>query len=305
MTNASALKDEEGKVVSYIGVAHDFTEMKNILNDLEKANEHLRETQAQLVQSAKMASLGKLVAGIAHEINTPIGAVNSMQDTLFRTLERLKNTLEGRSSGDQDIAPLFAADFEKIDESRKVIASGTDRVINIVKRLRSFARLDEAELKTVDIHEGLEDTLTLVHHDIKHNIRVIKKYGKIPPIACYPGRLNQVFLNILINAKQAIEGKGTIGITTYAKKNKVYVEIKDSGSGIDTDHLKKIFDPGFTTKGVGIGTGLGLSICYQIMQDHMGEILVKSEKNQGTTFTVVLPMNLDRKISAGRIGGKP
>ncbi len=172
-------------------------------------------------------------------------------------------------------------------------------MINIVKRLRSFARLDEAELKTVDIHEGLEDTLTLLHHDIKHNIQVKRSYGDLPPVSCYPGKLNQVFLNILVNAKQAIKGKGIIEITTYTKQKNVFIEIKDNGEGIDKEHLKKVFDPGFTTKGVGVGTGLGLSICYQIMQDHLGEILVESEVNRGSTFTVVLPMDLDEKINQG------
>lgn len=297
ITQSSVIHKDEGDIMEIIGVAHDFTEMKNILNDLEEANLHLRETQTQLVQSAKMASLGKLVAGIAHEINTPIGAVNSMQDTLFRTLEVLKNTIDSRYPTEPKKASKLKASFKVIDESKKVINSGTDRVINIVKRLRSFARLDEAELKTVDIHEGLEDTLTLIHHDIKHNIQVKKSYGDIPPIACFPGRLNQVFLNILVNAKQAIKGKGNIEITTYAKQKKVYVEIKDDGKGIDKEHLEKVFDPGFTTKGVGVGTGLGLSICYQIIQDHKGEILVKSEVNKGTNFTIVLPMDLDNMIS--------
>ncbi|MDH5769461.1 MAG: ATP-binding protein, partial [Nitrospirota bacterium] len=242
-------------------------------------------------------SLGKLVAGIAHEINTPIGAVNSMQDTLFRALEKLKNTIETQYPKEEKKVSKLKANLKVIDESKKVINSGTERVINVVKRLRSFARLDEAELKTVDIHEGLEDTLTLIHHDIKHNIQVKKTYGNLPPIACYPGRLNQVFLNILVNAKQAIKGKGNIDITTYTKQKKVFIEIKDNGVGIDKEHLKKVFDPGFTTKGVGVGTGLGLSICYQIMQDHQGEILVESEVNKGTTFTVVLPMALDDKIN--------
>jgi PAS domain S-box-containing protein len=297
VTQSSVIHQEEGDIMEIIGVAHDFTEMKKILNDLEKANQHLRETQAQLVQSAKMASLGKLVAGIAHEINTPIGAVNSMQDTLFRTLERLKNTIETQFPKGQIKVSELKKNLKVIDESKKVINSGTERVINIVKRLRSFARLDEAELKTVDIHEGLEDTLTLIHHDIKHNIQVKKTYGDIPPIACYPRRLNQVFLNILVNAKQAIEGKGNIEITTYTKQKKVFIEIKDDGQGIAKEHLKNVFDPGFTTKGVGVGTGLGLSICYQIMQDHMGEILVESEVNRGSTFTVVLPMDLDDRIN--------
>ncbi len=297
VTQSSLIQKGEGDIMEIIGVAHDFTEMKKILNDLEMANQHLRDTQAQLVQSAKMASLGKLVAGIAHEINTPIGAVNSMQDTLFRTLERLKNNIETQYPKEQKEASRIKANLEIIEESKKVINSGTERVINIVKRLRSFARLDEAELKTVDIHEGLEDTLTLIHHDIKHNIQVKKDYGDIPPIACYPGRLNQVFLNILVNAKQAIKGEGIIDITTYTKQKNVFIEIKDNGEGIAKEHLKKVFDPGFTTKGVGVGTGLGLSICYQIMQDHLGEILVESEVNKGTTFTVVLPMDLDDRIN--------
>ncbi len=297
VTQSSVIHKEEGDIMEITGVAHDFTEVKKILNDLEKANLHLRETQAQLVQSAKMASLGKLVAGIAHEINTPIGAVNSMQDTLFRTLEKLKSSIETQFPKERKNLFKLKTNLKVIDESKKIINSGTERVINIVKRLRSFARLDEAELKTVDIHEGLEDTLTLIHHDIKHNIQVKKTYGDIPPIACYPGRLNQVFLNILVNAKQAIKGKGVIEITTYTKQKKVFIEIKDNGEGIEKKHLKKVFDPGFTTKGVGVGTGLGLSICYQIMQDHLGEILVESEVNKGATFTVVLPMDLDKRIN--------
>jgi PAS domain S-box-containing protein len=301
VTQSSLIHREEGDIMEIIGVAHDFTEMKKILNDLEMANQHLRETQAQLVQAAKMASLGKLVAGIAHEINTPIGAVNSMQDTLFRTLERLKNTIDTQYPKEQKTISKLKANLKILDESKKVINSGTERVINIVKRLRSFARLDEAELKTVDIHEGLEDTLTLIHHDIKHNIQVKKNYGDLPPIACYPGKLNQVFLNILVNAKQAIKGKGNIDITTYTEQKKVFIDIKDNGEGIDKEHLKKVFDPGFTTKGVGVGTGLGLSICYQIMQDHLGEILVESEVNKGTTFTIVLPTDLDNKINQGSV----
>src|SRR5690606_14426829 len=131
--------------------------------------------------------------------------------------------------------------------------SGTDRVVNIVRRLRSFARLDEAELKKVNIHEGLEDTLTLIHHEIKHNITLTRRFGDIPEISCFPGRLNQVFLNILINAKQAIKDKGEITISTFVRDGKVCVEIADTGVGIPEENLARIFDPGFTTKGVGVG----------------------------------------------------
>jgi len=183
-----------------------------------------------------------------------------------------------------------------MEDANRVIDNGSERVTTIVRRLRSFARLDEADLKTVDIHEGLEDTLTLIHHEIKHNLSVIKNFGDIPPVACYPGRLNQVYLNLLINAKQAIKENGEITITTSQKKGNVQIEFKDNGNGIPKDKLKKVFDPGYTTKGVGVGTGLGLSIVYQIIEDHKGTITVDSEVGRGTTFTIIFPMNLDELL---------
>jgi two-component system NtrC family sensor kinase len=246
-----------------------------------------------LVQSEKMASLGTLVAGIAHEINTPVGAISSMHDTLIRAVGKLKSILEIDFQEVYCQNQRLQSTFRIIEDANKVINSGTDRVTNIVRRLRSFARLDEAELKTVDIHEGLEDTLILVHHEIKHNIKVVRNYGNIPLIACYPGQLNQVFLNLLMNAKQAIKDSGEIEITTYQQDKKVHIAFRDNGVGIAGEHLNNIFDPGFTTKGVGVGTGLGLSICYKIMQAHHGEILVESEVGKGSTFTVVVPMDLE------------
>ncbi len=293
-SNLSPLRDSEGNVLYYIGIAHDFSEVKKVMEDLEKANQHLKEAQAQLVQSEKMASLGALVAGIAHEINTPIGAVSSMQDTLFRTLENLRNNIRLECPKHIQEDTQFDAAFKVVEDSHKVIQTGTERVVNIVKRLRSFARLDEAELKTVDIHEGLEDALTLAHHELKHTVTVIKNYGDIPPISCFPSELNQVFLNLLINSKQAIKDKGTITITTFAKDKKIYIIFKDDGVGIPKENLPKIFDPGFTTKSSGIGTGLGLSICYQIIQTHRGEIKVESPSRKGTTFTIILPTNLEK-----------
>jgi len=293
ISHFSAILDEKGNVMEIVGVAHDITEMKKVLDDLALANKTLRETQVQLVQSEKMASLGSLVAGIAHEINTPIGAVSSMHDTLFRTLEKLKGVCESTLPRDRKQQPSLKFAFKIIDDSNKVIRSGTERVINIVRRLKSFARLDEAELKTVDIHEGLEDTLILIHHEIKHNITVKKNYGDVPPISCFPGQLNQIFLNLFINSKQAIKDKGMITITTFTKDNKAYIAIKDDGVGIPKENLKKIFDPGFTTKGRGVGAGLGLSICYQIIQDHRGEIKVESELGKGTMFTIILPKDLE------------
>ncbi|MFC2169998.1 PAS domain S-box protein, partial [Acidobacteriota bacterium] len=296
-SSASPLKDKDGNVLSYIGIAHDITELKKVMNDLKKSNKNLKETQAQLVQSEKMASLGSLVAGIAHEINTPIGAVSSMHDTLFRSMDKLRTIIELKCPEEFEQLVELKSAVKIIDASNKVIRSGTERVINIVRRLKSFARLDEAELKKADIHEGLEDTLTLVHHEIKHNITITKDYSDIPPIACFPGQLNQVFLNLLINSKQAIQNKGIINITTFTSNNKVHIIFKDNGIGIPRENLKKIFDPGFTTKGRGVGAGLGLSICYQIIQDHRGEIKVKSTPGKGTVFSVILPNNLEKILN--------
>jgi PAS domain S-box-containing protein len=272
---------------------------RGIVEEIKHKNEELRTTQSQLVQSEKMAALGMLVAGIAHEINTPIGAVSSMHDTLIRALTKLKKSLESVSGIGPEESSRFGRLFGVIDDSNRVIQSGIDRVTTIVRRLRSFARLDEAELKTVNINEGIEDTLTLVHHEIKHDITVNRNYGDVPPLPCFPGRLNQVFLNLVVNARQAMKGKGTIDIDTRMEDHFFVATFSDNGNGIRPENLKKIFDPGFTTKGVGVGTGLGLSICYRIIQEHFGNILVDSEVGRGTTFTVRIPDNLDEKYDEG------
>jgi len=302
--NAYPIMDSNGEVYRICGVVEDITKRKQVqealrvsLDDLERTNRHLLETQSQLVQSEKMASLGMLVAGIAHEINTPIGAVNSMHNTLVRAMKKLRDELKSFCHAECLDNENVIKTFKLIDEANSVIETGTERVTTIVRRLRSFARLDEAELKEADLHEGLEDTLVLIHHEIKHNIEIVRNYGEIPSISCYPGRLNQVFLNILINAKQAIRDKGKISISTHQDNGKIFIEFADTGLGISKEKLSKVFDPGFTTKGVGVGTGLGLSICYQIIQDHHGEIRVDSEVDIGTTFTIILPINLDEILN--------
>lgn len=293
-TNASVLLNDKGQIVSFIGICHDMTLNKKVLTDLADAYRNLRQTQSQLVQSEKMASLGMLVAGIAHEINTPIAAIKSMHDTLIRAVEKINAYMQSRYPEALEDPRLKVVE-NIVGDSDKVINSGIERVTNIVKRLRSFARLDEADLKTVDIHEGLEDTLSLLHHELKNRITVRREYGNIPQIPVYSGRLNQVFLNILMNARQAIKDTGEITIRTYLQDGKVHIAISDTGGGIPQENIKRLFDPGFTTKGVGVGTGLGLSICYQIVQDHRGEIIVESELGKGSTFTIVLPTNLQVK----------
>jgi signal transduction histidine kinase len=270
---------------------------QKVLDQLAETNQELRQTQSQLVQSEKMAALGSLVAGVAHEINTPVGAITSMHNTLVKAVDKLKVSVREVAPDEFDNSPKIQRPLKIIDDANSVIESGSLRVTNIVKRLRSFARLDEAELKTVNIHDGIEDTLTIVHHQLKHHVTVKKNYGKIPEIAVYPGQLNQVFLNILVNGGQAIEGQGEITITTALVGDKVHITFVDTGKGIPTENLERIFDPGFTTKGVGVGTGLGLSICYRIIQDHKGEIRAESAAGKGTTFTIILPTDLEERAA--------
>jgi len=251
---------------------------------LSQTLEELKAAQTQLIQSEKMAALGKLVAGVAHEINTPLGAMTSNTDVLDRGLRKL--------------APLIPAEGKALVTTLEPLlqtnAEACRRISAIVKNLKTFARLDEAEWKSADLREGLESTLALVHHLHKGRIDIVREYADVPRVECHPGQINQVFMNLLVNAIQAIEpgdGPGTIWIRLGRQGDRVKVEVQDTGIGIAEAHLPKIFDPGFTTKGVGVGTGLGLSICYRIITDHHGTIQAASRKGQGTTFTVLLPIS--------------
>ena len=259
---------------------------------VQERTRELQEKHAQLAQSEKMASLGNLVAGISHEINNPIGAFNSSADVSRRCIERIAHLLE---AGEIEVqgSPQFQKVLKLLEENNRTIISAGDRIAQIVRSLRNFARLDEAEFQEVDLHEGLENTLTLLQHEFRDRISLVKDYGDIPPVRCYPGELNQVFMNLLVNAIQAVEGRGTIRIETFSDPSYVYVRISDSGKGISGENLPKIFDPGFTTTGVGVGTGLGLSISYNIVKKHIGEIDVESQVGEGSTFTVRIPVGLD------------
>jgi PAS domain S-box-containing protein len=276
---------------------------------LKEAYEKLNQIQAQLIQSEKLASLGQLSAGVAHELNNPIGFVHSNLGTLDEYVRDLKNLLAKYSeleqlmvSNGQCAEPLkeiqelkegiglshILEDFDKlITESKE----GTHRIKNIVQNLKNFSYMDRGELQLADLNQGIESTLSIIHNELKYRAEVIKEYGSLPPIACFPQQLNQVFMNLLVNAAQAIETKGTIRIKTYQRNKEVVVEISDDGVGIPKQNLKHIFEPFFTTKEVGKGTGLGLSVVYGIIQNHKGRIEVESEVNQGSTFRVILPLN--------------
>ena len=190
--------------------------------------------------------------------------------------------------------------LDSIDSSTSVNQTAMERIVKLVKSLRKFARLDEAEQDEVDIHEGLESTLLLVHHELKNRIEVHREYGDIPRIYCYPNQINQVFMNIIVNAGQAISDKGDIFVKTYRRDDNVVVEFRDTGKGISPENLERIFDPGFTTKGVGIGTGLGLSIVYQIIHDHRGDIELESSVGKGTTIRIILPISQGGKDARDR-----
>jgi len=241
-----------------------------MVKELTKTLKELQETQLQLINSEKMASLGQLVAGVAHEINTPVASIKSNNEIAKKLISKLPDN-----------------DKELLREINEIDSEAIARINGIVVSLRKFVRLDEAELQEANINKELDLTLDLVRHEIKNRIEVVKHYGEVPLIKCYPNMLNQVFMNILVNASQAIEGQGTITITTSYKARKLTVKIKDTGCGIKEPD--KIFFAGYTTKGVGVGTGLGLAISQKIIEKHNGKIEVKSKVNKGSEFTITIP----------------
>ncbi len=280
--------------------------------ELNKKNEELAQTleqlqsaQNQLIQSEKMASLGQLTAGIAHEINNPINFISGNVSPLSRNLQELfqlyemVRALPNAANTSLAIQAIEAfrksidADFlfEEIDLMLTGIRDGTTRTQQIVAGLQHFSRSDEARFRKTDLHEALESTLTLLNTKIRDRITVERHYGDLPLVDCLPGKLNQVFLNILSNAAQAIPDKGTITLTTRVVKEHAEIVIRDSGSGMPPEVQNRIFEPFFTTKDVGQGTGLGLSITYGIVEQHKGKISVSSTPGEGSAFTLAIPLS--------------
>ena len=263
-----------------------------------------------------MASVGQLAAGVAHEINNPTGFVSSNLKTLSdyqddisgiikayrKLMEDLKNVMS------KDAFPSFFKDqieqimrleeeadldfiMDDIGDLIKDCREGTERIKKIVIDLKDFAHPGEDKVQITDINNGIESTLNVVWNELKYKTKVTKEYGKLPEIKCYPQQLNQVFMNILVNAAQAIEKQGKIHLSTLADDGYVEIKIRDTGSGIPEEHLSKIFDPFFTTKEVGKGTGLGLNVAYNIIKKHNGTIDVKSEVGKGTEFNIRIPVD--------------
>jgi PAS domain S-box-containing protein len=295
-TNASLLKNERA--------------LRNMLFDLNKTHDELKSAQGQLVQSEKLAAIGQLAAGVAHEINNPVGFISSNMEILtdyiknytriLTAVEEIKKHIEAEDMAKARSAvgslknleteinlEFMAQDVNKLLEHS---SRGLERIRKIVLDLKTFARADHLDSRElVKIEEVIDSILSIVQSELKYKAELIKDYGETPMIRCDLQRLGQVFINLLVNAAQAIEDRGKITIRTYKKDQSVCIEVEDTGKGIAQDNMKKIFEPFFTTKPVGEGTGLGLSVSYEIIKKHSGELRVHSEVGKGTTFTVVLP----------------
>lgn len=280
--------------------------------DLERRNTELagrtaelQRLQAQIVHSEKMASLGQLAAGVAHELNNPAGFIYGNMDLLkdyVSGLSKLLTTYEEvplpepfRTRVAQIKADL---DYDGVmAELGSIIADcleGSERIRDVVQNLRLFSRLDEAEIKKVDLHEGIDSTIRLLsRYYSSGHVQLIREYGALPPVSCYAGQLNQVWMNLLINAAQALGAAGEVKVSTSCEGDTVVVVVSDTGCGVPAEHISKIFDPFFTTKPVGEGTGLGLSISYGIIERHRGTITADSQPGVGTSFTVKIPVYAD------------
>jgi PAS domain S-box-containing protein len=307
------LHDNDGRLIGIVGIGRNITERKRIEGELQSRNEELTrlnaqlsEAQAQLVQSEKLAAIGQLAAGVAHEINNPIGYIFSN----FSALERYVDTVFGmlamyREAQQHIVAPDVLARLESaraeadldylVEDSRNLIAEtkeGISRVRRIVQDLKDFSRVDaSSEWAWSDLHRGIDSTLNILASEIKYKADVVKDYGDIPEVECLSSQINQVIMNLLMNAVHAIDAeRGQITVRTRRVGEHVQIEVGDTGSGIPADVLPRIFDPFFTTKPIGKGTGLGLSLSYGIIQRHHGKIEVSSEPGTGTMFTVTLPI---------------
>src|SRR6185312_2195116 len=266
-------------------------DLKHRNEELVALNAKLEKTQNQLVQSEKLASIGQLAAGVAHEINNPIGYVSSNLNTLQQYSAQLLSALEAFSGaasagvGTEQIRRRFDIDLLAADLPQLLVESreGLEHVAKIVRDLKDFSRIDRVEnWVRADLHRGLESTLNIVSNELKFKAQVVRKFSDLPAIECLPSELNQVFINVLMNAAHAIPDKGTITVATGCSDDKVWVTIADDGHGIPGEILPRIFDPFFTTKAVGSGTGLGLSISYGIVLKHHGTIEVESTSERGT-----------------------
>lgn len=271
--------------------------------ELKQINQKLENAQNQLLQSEKMASVGQLAAGVAHEINNPIGFVNSNLTTLEHYMSDIAHVLSAYAALEKTLEASALTELDAVKSAidlpyllndipslLKESEDGLARVKRIIKDLRDFSHVDESTWQMVSLEQCMDSTLNVARNEIKYKAEVVKQYAGLPEISCMSSQINQVFLNLLVNAVQAIEIKGVITIRTGQENQEVWVEVTDTGVGIEPKNLTQIFNPFFTTKPVGKGTGLGLSVSYGIVQKHGGRIEVHSEVGKGTTMRVCLPV---------------
>lgn len=288
-------------------------ELSSTNQELQKRISELQASQSQLVQTEKMSSLGQMVAGVTHEINTPLAYTRSntvLVDSQLADINKLVEAcarqadylLNGEALDEDTLAEqishvaVLAQELRQekiIEEMRELLRnniSGLNQIAELVSNLKNFSRLDRQKIASVDLNEGLESVLIIARNELKYKVDLIKDYGDIPQVRCSPSQINQVFLNLIVNAAHAIEQQGTISLRTRQQGDFVRVEIEDTGKGIPADIMPHIFDPFYTTKEIGEGTGLGLSIAYQIVQQHNGTIKVDSQPESGTKFVIDLPI---------------
>lgn len=279
-------------------------DLRRSRSELEEAYSELRFEQADLVNSARLATLGSLVAGIAHELGTPLGALHSDHETVQKALRRLQGILADERVDESELKEVRRI-VQALDGVLETSDLAIGRMVSLVESLRMFGRPDGSERDRVDPHQALDDTVELVEHRLGKGVEVVKDYGDLPAVECYPAQLNQSFMNLLLNASQAVGEEGTIRIRTRGDEERVRVEVQDDGVGIPEDHLDRIFEPGFSTKGTRVGMGLGLLITRQVVERHHGEIRVESEEGEGTRFTLELPVRLPEEEGEERPGPGP
>lgn len=268
-------------------LAEEVRERTHLAEELVATNRKLKQTHAQLVHSEKMASLGQLVAGIAHEINNPLTFVASNIHVLQRTLDWLAEPTADRTHA--DARPRLEKALVRMNDTRV----GVERIANLVLKLRTFSRLDEGGRKTVNIHESIDSVLVFFQHRMAGRIEVVRRYGARDALTCFAGELNQVFSNLIANAVEAIEGAGSITVRTEERDGSFEFSVRDTGAGIPNEIRDRIFDPFFTTKPIGQGSGLGLAICYGIIQAHGGSIELIDDGQPGTEFIARVPRLLE------------
>lgn len=291
--------------------AEETLELEGLTERLDKANAeivalrkeldeiHARESRAraELVRAAQLATLGNLVRGVAHEINTPLGALASNHDVVRRALGRLQIILEDEKVTEDELGEVRKI-VSAVASVQHTSAMAVDRMKHVVGSLRTFGRPDRSQIDRADLVEALRGTLDLLRHELRDGIAVEDELTELPLVECYAQQVNQVFMNLMMNAIHAMPDGGRLIFRGRSEPERVVIEIEDTGTGIPQENLERIFEPGFTTKGARVGMGLGLLICSQIVERHAGDISVKSEVGVGTTFTLSLPLDLPRSGAA-------